>query len=115
MRAPAGEHTFAEQFGEQIESNWDKLRGKKPNKDGLHKLSGTPSLRLGAGRSLVRIQSPRLTPALCTALHGHANPSVYGQLAWPCREQAGCRSGCTRRGCIPHGEPDGRSALALVV
>jgi hypothetical protein len=60
MPAPAVEHTFGEQFGEQIESNWDVLRHNKPSKHGPHQLSSTPSLRLGAGRSLVRIQSPRL-------------------------------------------------------
>jgi hypothetical protein len=64
LPARAVEHTFAERFGEQIESNWDKLRGKKPNQHGPHQLSGTPSLRLGAGRSLVQIRPPRLTNLL---------------------------------------------------
>ncbi len=53
------EHTFGEQFGEQIQRNPGKLRSTKPSKHGLHHLSGTPSLRLGAGRSQVQILSPR--------------------------------------------------------
>jgi hypothetical protein len=55
----ASEHMLGEQNGEQNEQNWEALSVRKPKRSGAFQLIGTPSLRLGAGRSQVQILSPR--------------------------------------------------------
>jgi len=61
LPASAGryEHTFVEQFMEQIEENSAALNDTQPSKHRLLSVPDTPSFRLGAGRSQVQILSPR--------------------------------------------------------
>jgi hypothetical protein len=57
---------FGEQFGEQIERNWDEVRSRDRNTHWPRPLSDTASVTLGAGRAQVQILSRRLIDGRCS-------------------------------------------------